>query len=279
MSNKKKSKMNPKIKVMIGILIVLLIILAIVVTMKNGSSESKGKDGLQVTEEGTIDGTSDGTSEDSKGDGEKKDGDSSEETAELMTSETAQQLTKDDNGKYQKDEAVTSGEIACEYAAFSGQYVEDGRDELVENVAAILVTNNTEKYLDFASLVYDIDGETATFIVSGLPAGKSAWVMEKSKMTVTGDEKFTHKGSMTSFKDEVTSSTDNIKISSDGNMLTATNKSGKTLKNVAVYYKVKHDDGNYFGGITYVVDFGDLKDGESVETLKSCKETENSWKR
>ncbi len=158
--------------------------------------------------------------------------------------------------------------ITCEQVArFSGQFAEDGKDELVEGVAAILVTNRSDQYLDLATMAYDIGGETAIFIVSGLPAGKKAWVMEQSKLVIDGDEEITPLDVTTSFRDDITASTEKITITSDGNMLTAANQTGETLEGVFVYYKRIHTDGNFFGGITYVTDFGTLEPGASAEAL------------
>ena len=168
----------------------------------------------------------------------------------------------------EQTEEIASGDISCDkFGMFSGQFVEDGRDELVQNVAAVLVTNRTDRFLDFATLTFDIDGQTATFILSGLPAGRSAWVMEATRMTATSSSVFTYQNCVNSFRDDVTASTDQITISSDGNMLTAVNNTSETLEGVFVYYRTLHTDGNFLGGITYRVDFGTLDPGASVETL------------
>lgn len=163
---------------------------------------------------------------------------------------------------------IASGDITCdEFAIFSGQFVEDGRDELVENVAAILITNQSDRFLNFAVLSYDIDGETGLFVVTGLPAGESAWVMEITELNVNHDAVFTYLDCMSSFRDSVISHSDEVTITSDGNMLIATNNTDKTLASVFVYYKTRHTDGNFFGGITYAVEFGTLEPGASAEKL------------
>ena len=131
----------------------------------------------------------------------------------------------------------------------------------------MLVTNNSDQFLDLATLQYTINGKAATFVVTGLPAGKSAWVLEENRMTISDNANFKYQDCVTSFKDGVIASSDKVTIKADGNMLTATNNTKKTLKNVFVYYKSVHTDGNFFGGITYMVDFGTLKSGESVESL------------
>ena len=158
--------------------------------------------------------------------------------------------------------------IACdEYSLFSGQFVEDGKDNLVSNVATILVTNNSDQFLDLATIMYLIDGKTATFVVTGLPAGRSAWVLESSKLTATASSTFTYVDKTTSFRENVSATSDKVTITADGNMLTATNNSDETLEGVFIYYRSVHTDGNFLGGITYLVDFGTLKPGASVEKM------------
>lgn len=161
-------------------------------------------------------------------------------------------------------------------ARFSGQYVEDGRDELVKNVAAILVTNRSDQFLDLATLTYDVDGMEATFVVTGLPAGTSAWVMEAQRMVIPDDASFEPLECVTSFRDDVTVDLDSVSIYADANMLMAVNNTDRTLEHVFVYYKNLHTDGNFFGGITYRVDFGTLEPGASAEVLAGHYSVEHS---
>lgn len=163
--------------------------------------------------------------------------------------------------------AENSGIVCQQYSLFSGQFVEDGRDELVSDVASLLVTNKTERFLDLATITYDIDGETATFIVTGLPAGRSAWVMETDRMTASGSSKFTYRGITTSFRDGVVATAEDVTVTADGNMLTATNNTDKALAGVFIYYRTLHTDGNFLGGITYLVDFGTLEPGGAVTKM------------
>ncbi len=163
---------------------------------------------------------------------------------------------------------VEAVEITCDkYSVFSGQYPEDGRDELVSGVAAILVTNRSDRFLDLATIFFEIDGKKAAFLVTGLPAGRSAWVMEATKLTVTNKSVFTYVDIATGFRDGVTASTEDITITANGNMLTAVNNTNQPIEDVFAYYKLLHTDGNYFGGITYRVDFGTLVPGEPVEIM------------
>lgn len=159
-------------------------------------------------------------------------------------------------------------QLVCkQFASFNGAYVEDGSDEPVENVAAILVRNESDRYLDLANVIYELDGKRAVFRVTGLPAGKSAWVMESTRMQATADSTFVRTEGQVSFRDDAVSSLEGLSIGSAGNMLKVTNERDKTLENVTLYYRVLHTDGNYLGGITYMVSAGTLEPGQSAEVL------------
>jgi hypothetical protein len=168
-------------------------------------------------------------------------------------------------------------QLVCEsYSLFSGAFVEDGSDEPVQNVAALLVTNGSEQYLDLAQMIYDIDGRKAVFMVTGLPAGGSAWVLESTRMTASANSQFTHKNTVTSFRTEAESWIEGIDLSFNGTMLKATNNTAQTFKSLTVYYKAIHTDGNFFGGITYMTTFGDLEPGQSAEKLAGHYQPDNT---
>lgn len=172
---------------------------------------------------------------------------------------------------------ASADDLFCrQFSRFSGQFVEDGRDEPVEHVAAMLVTNHSDRYLDLATLTYDVDGHEATFVVTGLPAGRSAWVMEAGRMTIPDDAVFQLVDCVTAFREDVTVETDAISIYAEANVLTAVNNTRETLEGVFVCYKTLHTDGNFFGGITYRVDFGDLEPGSAADALAGHYSVENS---
>lgn len=163
---------------------------------------------------------------------------------------------------------IAGGKLVCDsFGRYTGQYVEDGRDELVDSVAAILVTNKSDEYLDYATLTFDVDGKAANFIVTGLPAGTSAWVLDANKLVIESGADFTYQDCASDFRNDVDAKSDKVGLSSDGNMLTATNNTNETLEDVVVYYRVMHTDGNYLGGITYTANFDTLEPGQSTEVL------------
>ena len=153
------------------------------------------------------------------------------------------------------------------YGRYSGEYVEDGSDEPVSYVAAILVRNNTSEYLDYAQIVMDIGGKAARFVVMGLPPGESAWVLEKSRMEIAADAQFLYADSAIGYKPSVDPDTLPVSVVGDRGQITLTNTGSRTLPDVYVYYKVRHKDGNFLGGILYRKSFGDLEPGQTRSEL------------
>ena len=167
-------------------------------------------------------------------------------------------------GEY--DKASSAADLYClEFSSFSGAFVEDGKNEEVEDVAMILVENRAKDFLDRATITYKYGEKTATFVVTGLPAGKKCWVMEKDKLVLEGDTSFEFEDCVPAFKTDAILSSDLISTTTKDNTITIENVSRNTLENVSVYYKNTFDDGNYFGGITYVMNYGTLKPGQTLE--------------
>lgn len=168
------------------------------------------------------------------------------------------------------------GLVCLEYSRYTGSFPEDGTGREVENVAAILVRNSSDRFLDFATVECRVGSQIGTFKVTGLPPGGTAWVLEESGMTLTPQEEFSaFDCDDYFFKEDAVVTTDQVSVKASGNSLTATNESGKTLQNVCVYYKTVHEDGFYFGGITYLLDFGTLAPGEQA-TKQSAHFSESS---
>ena len=161
---------------------------------------------------------------------------------------------------------ASSADLYClEFNTFSGAYVEDGKNEKVEDVAAILVENRSEAFLDRATVKYKYGDETATFLVTGLPAGQRCWVMEAGKFKPDGKSSCEFEDCTSAFKEDAVLATDKLKTESKDNVLTVTNISEQTLNDVCVYYKNTADDGAFLGGITYMISFDTLAPGEELE--------------
>lgn len=157
------------------------------------------------------------------------------------------------------------GLVCLEYSRYSGPFPEDGSGRQVENVAAMLVHNSSDKFLDYAMIEAWVGSHQGTFRVTGLPPGGTAWVLEQDGLTLTPQERFIATACEDYFfRDDAVYTSDKLSVETDGNSLTVTNKSDGGLRNVCIYYKTVHEDGNYFGGISYLLEFGDLSPGQTV---------------
>ena len=165
--------------------------------------------------------------------------------------------------------AGTTGNLVCvEISRFSGGFVEDGSHAQVRDVAAILVANNTGKFLEMATVTYQVGDRTATFLVTGLPHGKQAWVLEANRLTLSEGDELELTDCQEVYNPNAVTSTNDLTVQRRGNSLTLTNTSGKKLTNVVVYYKDTLEGGIYMGGITYFISFGDLEPGATVTQTK-----------
>ncbi len=69
----------------------------------------------------------------------------------------------------QNDPVELEGLRFTSFGRYSGAYVEDGSDDPEEDVAIVLVVNTSERFLEYAAISFEIDGEPATFTVTNLP--------------------------------------------------------------------------------------------------------------
>lgn len=157
------------------------------------------------------------------------------------------------------------GLVCMEYSRYTGPFPEDGSGRQVTDVAAMLVLNSSDEFLDYAKVECTVGNELGTFVITGLPPGGSAWVLEQDGLILAeGDPFMAQDCEDYIFRSDVIMSTDYLDVQTVDDVLTVTNRSDKALKNVAVYYKTVHTDGRYFGGITYLLEIGDLSPGQTV---------------
>lgn len=161
---------------------------------------------------------------------------------------------------------ATSADLYClEFSRYSGEFIEDGTHQSVKDVAAALIENRSQEFLDLATITYDVGGKTAKFVVTGLPPGTKTWVLETNRMTIGNDVRFNFIECTSTFRQNAILSTEDLELSSTGNSVSVKNTSDHTLTNVCVYYKSLNADGSFLGGITYMLTFDTLKPGQSIE--------------
>ncbi len=156
--------------------------------------------------------------------------------------------------------------IISAMGSYTGKYVEDGSDELVQNICAVIVKNTSSKPIQYATIALtDEEGEVYTFVLSTLPSGCSALVLETEKKAYTADlNKCTATADVTECE-QLDTQEDKVKITFDGELLYLKNLTDTDFRAVYVRYK-NYTAGNvYLGGITYNASFDSVGAGESYE--------------
>lgn len=150
-------------------------------------------------------------------------------------------------------------------AAYSGVYIEDGSDEEIENVAAILVKNTGEEDVELARIQIETDSGEYTFQVTSLPAGASAIVMDQNK-TAFADGKIESVQATATDPAPFDLSENQVEVvSSDGDEIVLKNITDRTIPTIRVFYKFYYPDQNaYVGGITYTAAIQNLEAGETT---------------
>lgn len=139
-------------------------------------------------------------------------------------------------------------------APYKGMYVEDGTNANVENVAMLLVSNDSDYPIEYASIAVQYGGETLTFDISALPKGEKMVVQEKNGKAVPTSKAQAAKALVVR-RANMEMSRDLVEVVDNGdNTLTIRNVSGKLIPTVRVFYKYYMKDEDVFvGGIAFTV--------------------------
>lgn len=159
-----------------------------------------------------------------------------------------------------------SGLSLLRVSGYAGLYVEDGTDETVSDVCAILVRNDGDKTVQYAHIVLSIAEESYEFDLTTLPAGETAQLLELSRkaMPQSTEEMTPYLTSFAAFETEPSLCADVISVETQDTAITLTNISDADIGGqIYVYYKVQ-TNGLYIGGITYRVGVSGLNAGEST---------------
>lgn len=147
----------------------------------------------------------------------------------------------------------------------TGTYVEDGKNQAVEKVAAITVENRSDKTLQLANIYLQVEGVEYAFSLTTLPPGETAMVQEKQKQTFPKMDKLPEVKTeyVTFFEEEPSLHKDIFEITTSAYTIKVVNKSKTDIAGpIYVYYKTVEKD-YYRGGITYRVQIPGIAAGES----------------
>lgn len=160
-----------------------------------------------------------------------------------------------------------SGVYVTMLEGFSGLYVEDGADELVENVARITLENSGTEIIQLMDVVLtDRSGAEYTFRVTTLVPGAVMTVQEQNRAVYDpATEIVAARTENVALFDEALSLHEELLAITTGDYsITVENVSGEDFPGGRVFYKTVVD-GVYQGGITYMITLPELAPGESVQ--------------
>lgn len=181
------------------------------------------------------------------------------------TADPAEQLPAVAGFEPQADWQPVSGQGLTILAAgsYSGRYFEDGSDEAVEQVAALLVKNTGDVTVEYA----EITAGSSSFVLSGLPVGATVLVQEAARGTgPVVDAVVSACVPAASLAEQY--DTDFEVYLGDG-VINIRNISGRNFANdVSVYYK-NVENGVLLGGITYRARFNGIESGAIGQSIQS----------
>ena len=156
---------------------------------------------------------------------------------------------------------------------YTGYFLEDGTDEQVKDVLAIVVQNNGSSLVEYGVIELPLSKtETATFEFSGLPVGAAVLVQEKNRLTKTnGIKKASFVCTQCALPGTVILNFGNdFELYTDDGVINMKNISGTDIStDVSVFYK-NFEYGLFMGGITYRARVsGGIKAGEIGQALQN----------
>lgn len=161
--------------------------------------------------------------------------------------------------------------------SYSGNFLEDGSDEPTANVAAMLITNNSDKMLQIAEISFQVnEKDTAVFKVTDLPAGTSTLVLESNKREFSEEDAYTYGETATAYIEQPSLEEDKFELETEDGKITLKNKTDKSYEKVYVYYKYVQIGGAYLGGITYRTPFENVPAGGETEAVAAHFNPESS---
>lgn len=150
------------------------------------------------------------------------------------------------------------------YSSYDGPWLEDGSEENVMGVAALLVRNTGSIGIEYARITLVQNGSEMIFDATYIPPKGSVLLLEENKQSYS-DAPVTQCRYRSVIPGDFDLSQRKVRIEEEGlGSLKVTNLTQEPMRCVRVFYK--HHEGQsdiYVGGITYSVVIPDLQPGET----------------
>ena len=178
---------------------------------------------------------------------------------------------KEEPGQIQRDTDVRQtyslgeGLEITDVGSYTGVYMEDGSDEVVTGVMMIIVSNTSDKALEYAEITLSGGAGEGRFTVSALPTGESVVLLEKNRKPYASGVEYSQAKAenIAFFQSEISLMADELKIQPLDGGVNVTNISDRDIDgDIFICYK-NEANGLLYGGIAYRVRIeGGLKAGE-----------------
>lgn len=155
--------------------------------------------------------------------------------------------------------------------SYSGAFFEDGSDDAVEKVAALVVKNTGTETVEYG----EIDAGASHFVFSALPVNAVMLVLESNRGTAAelSDAQVTARVAAAEVREDYT---DSFEIYLGDGVINIRNIAGKSFSDdVSVYYK-NVCNGILLGGITYRARFAGVADGAIAQSIQSHATADSS---
>lgn len=146
-------------------------------------------------------------------------------------------------------------------AIYDGPFYEDGSGQEVADVAALIVSNDSDALIPYANIVVDTENDRLVFHAHMLPP-KSVTLVPESSAKPYAPENIVNLYAWHTVKQEQTNG--QIRITEQDDVtLRIENHSGKDLQDLTVYFK-KYIDGVYIGGKPFEFVIPSLEENDSI---------------
>ncbi|MBE6734135.1 MAG: hypothetical protein E7563_02170 [Ruminococcaceae bacterium] len=233
----------------------ILLCLLLVASVFAGCGNSKNEKPIEPNTKGTFTDMTDiessvSTPDESGADADNIEGFTPEKTAQGVT----EQMSIEDTSL-----------VISAFGSYTGRFVEDGTDESVENISALVVRNAGEKPVQVANVTLTNESIEYNFVISTLPAGCSVLVLETDRKACNDKLSECTVSAEVAQCESLSTEQDRVKVTFDGTSLHLKNLTDRNFRAVYVRYK-NYTAGNvYLGGITYNATFNNVEaNSESV---------------
>lgn len=163
--------------------------------------------------------------------------------------------------------AVSDTCLIAQYPAlYEGPYVEDGSDEYVVDVAAIVLFNTARTGIDYARVVLQWDQGEYVFETQMLPPREAVMVLDKSRQKFQQHQWTSCQGTQQMGEESWLDQQVLVVEEVDTTTICVQNITDKPLQDIRIYHKsYLLPDELYIGGITYCAGIKYLAPGECVK--------------